>query len=85
MLRLVLALAVLSFTSAVSAQEKGVAPKDGPSNFDRTHSTIDRTMSTGNDRSPLGTAPGERTGLGGRTGGGNAPGSANDRAIRERN
>jgi len=86
MLRLVLALAVLSFTSAVSAQEKGVAPKEGPSNFDRTHTTIDRTMNTGNDRSPpLGSGPGERTGLGGRAGGGNAPGTPNDNAIRQRN
>lgn len=85
MLRLILALAVLSFTSTVFAQEKGIAPKDGPSNFDRTHRAIDRTMNTGNDRSPpLGTGPGERTGLGGAAGGGNAPGSANDRAIRER-
>ena len=85
MLRLVLALAVLAFTSAASAQEKGVAPKDGPSNFDRTHSTIDRTMNTGNDRSPLGTASGERTGLGGQQGGGNARGTQNDNAIRQRN
>ncbi|MDP2377336.1 hypothetical protein [Reyranella sp.] len=84
--RLILALAVLSFTSAVSAQEKGIAPKDGPSNFDRTHRTIDRTMNTGNDRSPpLGSAPRERTGLGGQQGGGNAHGTQNDNAIRQRN
>ncbi len=65
--------------------EQGVAPKDAPSNFDRTHDAIDKSMGTGNDRSPpLGEGPGERTGLGGGRGGGNEPGGVNDREMKER-
>lgn len=64
--------------------DPGVAGRDAPSNFDRTHDAIDRTMNTGNDRAPLGSQPRERSGLGGAPGGGNDPNGANGGAINTR-
>ena len=77
-----------SATCSAFAQGRGVAGRDAPSNFDRTHGAIDRAMQTGNDRSPpLGQGRGEQTGIGGSTnfGGGHALGSQSGQAINQRN
>jgi hypothetical protein len=85
MIRLFLALTFVSLASTASAQ-RDVSPKEGPSNFDRTHRTIDKHMNTGNDRSPpLGEGRGERTGIGGGDGGGAGRGTENHKEIGKRN
>lgn len=79
----------MAFVSAnqAFAQGRDIAPRDGASNFDRTHRVIEERMQGGrNDRSPpLGQGPGERTGIGGAHGGGNQPGGPNQGAINQRN
>jgi len=85
-LRLGLVLLAASMASGAFAQgKKDIAPRDAPSNFDRTHRAIDKTMQTGNDRSPpLGSGPGERPGLGGAPGGGAGPRTQNIQEIQKR-
>lgn len=85
-MRLFLTLVITSLPVVAMAQGGGVADKNAPSNFDRTHSTIDRVMQTGNDRSPpLGNAPGERTGIGGRGGSNGDDNSQTKPATQTRN
>jgi hypothetical protein len=50
---------------------EGIAPKEGKDNFERTHDQLDKR--SGSDHDPVGSRPGERSGLGGGPGGGNDP------------
>jgi len=85
MLKLATILAALgALCSSAWAQAE---PDQNTSLFTRNSAAIDRTMNTGNDRTPpLGQAPGEQTGLGGSVnfGGGAAPGTQNAGAINGR-
>jgi hypothetical protein len=76
--------AVTGGAAHAAGDNDGIADRNAPSNFDRTHQAIDRTMNTGNDRSPpLGQGKGERSGLGG-LGGGADPRGPNGAAINEK-